>query len=71
MDAPAFVRRSDVMALLGLSDWQIRKLEDAGTLVPVRLKGLGWKLYKKSDIERLAQGNGNKTGGDHEDYKTA
>ena len=67
MEAPALVRRSEVMARLGLSDWQIRKLEAAGTLEPVRLNGLVWKHYRTSDIGRLANGNENKTRADHEE----
>ena len=58
-EQPAFIQRAQVIERLGLTVWQLRKLEAAGTLKPVRLEGLSWKMYKAADVERLAEGHNN------------
>jgi len=68
MAKPAFIKRGEVMERLGLARWSLEKLEQAGVIEPVKLKGLKWRLYRTADVERLAEGKGNenKREGEHD-----
>ena len=66
-----YVSRAEVKATLGISEYQMQELVKAGTVTGVLLPGLKAKLYRRAQIDILANGsNGNGRKNHGEDKKT-
>jgi excisionase family DNA binding protein len=52
----ALLTQAETAALLGISKHSMKRLLATGKLEVVRLPGLGWPRFRRTDVERLIAG---------------
>jgi excisionase family DNA binding protein len=54
-EKPALLTQGEGAAMLGVSRQTMRRLVEAGSVVPVRIAGLGRLRYRRADLEALVR----------------
>ena len=53
-----FLRRSQVMDMLGITRYQLECLVESNSLTPIILNGMKQKIYKSSEVMKIKEQNG-------------